>query len=90
MDGWAKGRDPNTAFSATWSFGPGEHFPNDAVHGAYRREYNARPALRLVRPLTRDYRRARAIVSRKVSHTSAICWSVNALKNGSAKVRADT
>ena len=29
----------------------GEHFPDDAAHCRYRREYNTRPALRLIRPL---------------------------------------
>ncbi len=63
VDGWAKDRDPNTAFSASvaplpfhqmsrYPYGPGEHFPNDAGHEAYRRQYNTRPALRLLRPLT--------------------------------------
>jgi hypothetical protein len=63
VDGWAKDRDPNTAFGTTveplpfhgmsvYPYPPGEHFPNDAEHEKYRREYNTRPALRLVRPLT--------------------------------------
>ncbi len=65
VDGWAKDRDPNTAFSGTveplpfhqmtrYPYGPAEHFPNDAVHEQYRREYNTRPALRLLRPLTEE------------------------------------
>ena len=28
-----------------------ENYPNDAAHDRYRREYNTRPALRLIRPL---------------------------------------
>jgi tetratricopeptide (TPR) repeat protein len=62
VDGWAKDRDPNTAFSASveplpfhqmsqYPYGTGEHYPNDAAHEEYRREYNTRPALRLLRPL---------------------------------------
>jgi tetratricopeptide (TPR) repeat protein len=62
VDGWAKDRDPNTAYSTTveplpfhamtrYPYPANEHYPNDAVHEAYRREYNTRPALRLLRPL---------------------------------------
>ena len=62
VDGWAKDRDPNTAFSATveplpfhgmsrYPYPPSEHFPNDAAHEAWRHEYNTRPALKLIRPL---------------------------------------
>jgi Flp pilus assembly protein TadD len=62
VDGWAKDRDPNTAFSTTveplpfhgmtrYPYPAGEHFPDDAPHEQYRREYNTRPALRLIRPL---------------------------------------
>jgi hypothetical protein len=28
-----------------------EHFPQDELHRRYQRDYNTRPALRLVRPL---------------------------------------
>jgi hypothetical protein len=63
VDGWAKDGDPNTAFSTTveplpfhgmsvYPYPPGERFPGDPVHERYRREYNTRPALRLVRPLS--------------------------------------
>lgn len=62
VDGWAKDRDPNTAYSATveplpfhamsrYPYPANEHFPNDPAHERYRREYNTRPALRLIRPL---------------------------------------
>jgi tetratricopeptide (TPR) repeat protein len=62
VDGWAKDRDPNTAFSSTveplpfhgmsiYPYPPAEHFPADPAHEQYRREYNTRPALRLIRPL---------------------------------------
>jgi tetratricopeptide (TPR) repeat protein len=63
VDGWAKDRDPNTAFSQTveplpfhgmsrYPYPATEHFPDDVDHLRYRREYNTRPALRLLRPLT--------------------------------------
>jgi tetratricopeptide (TPR) repeat protein len=62
VDGWAKDRDPNTAFSnnveplpfhgmSRYPYPANEHFPDDEAHARYRREYNTRPALRLVRPL---------------------------------------
>lgn len=62
VDGWAKDRDANTAYSQTveplpfhamsaYPYGRNEHFPQDAVHERYRREYNTRPALRLIQPL---------------------------------------
>ena len=62
VDGWAKDRDANTAYSATvaplpfhgmssYPYPPGEHFPMDAAHRQYLQSYNTRPALRLLRPL---------------------------------------
>jgi hypothetical protein len=62
VDGWAKDRDPNTAFGTTveplpfhamtrYPYPENEHFPNDPSHEAWRRQYNTRPALRLLRPL---------------------------------------
>ena len=62
VDGWAKDADANTAYSQTveplpfhamsqYPYKDGEHFPDDAVHQQYRRQYNTRPALRLIRPL---------------------------------------
>jgi hypothetical protein len=62
VDGWAKDRDANTAFSQTveplpfhamtsYPYSPREHYPADAAHEAYRKQYNTRPALRLIRPL---------------------------------------
>jgi tetratricopeptide (TPR) repeat protein len=62
VDGWAKDRDPNTAFSSTvqplpfhgmsqYPYPASEHFPQDAVHDSYQRTYNTRPALVLVPPL---------------------------------------
>jgi hypothetical protein len=67
VDGWAKDRDPNTAFSASveplpfhqmsrYPYPAGEQYPDDAVHNEYRRQYNTRPALRLLRPLSGDVR----------------------------------
>jgi tetratricopeptide (TPR) repeat protein len=63
VDGWAKDRDPNTAFGGTveplpfhamsrYPYPAAEHFPDDEAHERYRREYNTRPALRLIRELS--------------------------------------
>jgi hypothetical protein len=63
VDGWAKDADPNTAFSqsveplpfhamSAYPYRANEHFPDDPLHRAYLVEYNTRPALRLLRPLT--------------------------------------
>jgi tetratricopeptide (TPR) repeat protein len=63
VDGWAKDADANTAFSQSvlplpfhamsrYPYPAGEHFPDDAEHERYQREYNTRPALRLIRPLS--------------------------------------
>jgi hypothetical protein len=62
VDGWAKDRDANTAFSQTveplpfhsmsaYPYPPGEQYPADEFHQQYRKEYNTRPALKLLRPL---------------------------------------
>jgi tetratricopeptide (TPR) repeat protein len=62
VDGWAKDADANTAFSQSveplpfhamsrYPYPAGEHFPADEAHRAYRKHYNTRPALRLIRPL---------------------------------------
>ncbi|HLJ14482.1 MAG TPA: tetratricopeptide repeat protein [Bryobacteraceae bacterium] len=62
VDGWAKDRDANTAFSASveplpfhgmsrYPYPVTEHYPDDPVHRRYAQEYNTRPALRLIRPL---------------------------------------
>jgi len=62
VDGWAKDADANTAFSQTvlplpfhgmssYPYPAGEHYPTDELHEEYQREYNVRPALRLLRPL---------------------------------------
>ena len=58
VDGWAKDADANTAYSQTveplpfhgmsgYPYGAGEFFPQPG----YRKEFNTRPALRLLRPL---------------------------------------
>jgi tetratricopeptide (TPR) repeat protein len=62
VDGWAKDADANTAFSQTvlplpfhgmtsYPYPAAEHYPQDQTHQDYLREYNTRPALRLIRPL---------------------------------------
>ena len=62
VEGWAKDRDANTAFSQSvdplpfhgmsrYPYPAAEHYPNDADHQEYLRKYNTRPALRLIRPL---------------------------------------
>jgi hypothetical protein len=62
VDGWAKDGDANTAFSqsvlplpfhgmSSYPYPAGEHYPTDATHTEYRRDYLTRPALRLIRPL---------------------------------------
>jgi Flp pilus assembly protein TadD len=62
VDGWAKDRDANTAFSQSveplpfhrmskYPYGPDERFPDTPEHAAWRAKYNTRPALQLIRPL---------------------------------------
>jgi hypothetical protein len=62
VDGWAKDRDPNTAYGTSvlplpfhamsrYPYPAGEHFPDDPAHRRYQRQYNTRPALRLIRSL---------------------------------------
>jgi hypothetical protein len=62
VDGWAKDADANTAFSQSvlplpfhamsrYPYPANEHFPDDAAHQTYQREYLTRPALRLLRPM---------------------------------------
>jgi hypothetical protein len=62
VDGWAKDRDPNTAFSSAveplpfhgmsrYPYPAGETFPSGPAHTGYRKEYNTRPALQLLRSL---------------------------------------
>jgi len=58
VDGWAKDRDPNTAFSSSvqplpfhgmsrYPYPVTEHYPRDAAHDEYQRSYNTRPAQEL-------------------------------------------
>lgn len=62
VEGWAKDRDANTAYSQTveplpfhgmsrYPYPSSERYPDDEFHNQYRRKYNTRPALRLLRPL---------------------------------------
>jgi tetratricopeptide (TPR) repeat protein len=62
VDGWAKDRDANTAYSQNveplpfhgmsgYPYPASERFPRTPRHNEWRREYNTRPALRLLRPL---------------------------------------
>jgi len=62
VDGWAKDRDPNTAFSSTVSPLPfhgmsrypypvTEHYPRDAAHDDYQRSFNTRPAAAVIKPM---------------------------------------
>lgn len=62
VDGWAKDGDANTGHSQTveplpfhgmsqYPYPEGEAYPSDPEHEAYRKEYNTRPALRILRPL---------------------------------------
>jgi hypothetical protein len=62
VDGWAKDRDANTAYSQSvepmpfhamsrYPYPPNEHFPSDAIHNEYRKQYNTRTAVTLVSPL---------------------------------------
>jgi hypothetical protein len=65
VDGWAKDRDANTAYSQNveplpfhamsgYPYSGRESYPRDGMHDRYRREYNTRPALRLIRPLVEE------------------------------------
>jgi Flp pilus assembly protein TadD len=62
VDGWAKDRDANTAFSQTvaplpfhgmsgYPYKATEKFPDDEAHRAYQREWNTRPARQILQPL---------------------------------------
>jgi hypothetical protein len=62
VDGWAKDRDANTAFSASveplpfhamsrYPYPPGEYYPRDPVHDSYQHTWNTRPAKPLMPPL---------------------------------------
>jgi len=59
VDGWAKDADPNTAFSQSveplpfhamsrYPYPNTEQFPGDQQHETYRKQYNTRPALKLL------------------------------------------
>ena len=62
VDGWAKDRDANTAFSQSveplpfhgmsrYPYPVSEHFPSTESHKKWRADYNTRPAIRTLRPL---------------------------------------
>jgi len=63
LDGWAKDRDPNTTQAleveplpfhgmSGYPYRPDEHFPDGAAHRAWRAEWNTRPALDWIRPVS--------------------------------------
>jgi hypothetical protein len=67
VDGWAKDADANTAFSqsvlplpfhgmSSYPYPAAEAYPGDEQHQQYLRDYNTRPALRLIRPLRQGTR----------------------------------
>ena len=73
VDGWAKDRDANTAFSqstdplpfhamSSYPYPANEHYPMTPENRTYRTMYNTRPGLRLIRPLTGDRTRQPARV----------------------------
>ncbi len=62
VDGWAKDRDANTAFSQSveplpfhemsrYPYPESEKFPSTESHTKWRKDYNTRPALRTLRPM---------------------------------------
>ena len=62
VDGWAKDRDANTAFSQTveplpfhgmsgYPYKATEKYPDDETHRAYQREWNTRPATQILKSL---------------------------------------
>jgi len=62
LDGWAKDRDPNTVEAlyveplpfhgmSGYPYAPGEHFPDDAEHRAWRAEWNTGEAKLWIPPL---------------------------------------
>jgi tetratricopeptide (TPR) repeat protein len=64
VDGWAKDADANTAFSqsvlplpfhgmSSYPYPAGEQYPRDQAHADYIHDYLTRPALRLIRPLSK-------------------------------------
>jgi tetratricopeptide (TPR) repeat protein len=65
VDGWAKDRDANTAFSQSveplpfhgmsrYPYPAAETYPDDEAHREFVRQYLTRPALRLIRPLVAE------------------------------------
>jgi tetratricopeptide (TPR) repeat protein len=78
VDGWAKDADANTAYSqsveplpfhamSAYPYPASERFPDDAAHRRWRKAYNTRPALqllRLLRPLPAAAATARVAAAR--------------------------
>lgn len=67
VDGWAKDRDANTAYSQTveplpfhnmssYPYPAPEAYPSDSAHQRYQEEWNTRPARRLIAPLVTERR----------------------------------
>lgn len=65
VDGWAKDRDANTAYSQTveplpfhgmsaYPYPAAEHFPSDRLHQSWREKYNTRPAVTLIPSLVAE------------------------------------
>ncbi len=63
VDGWSKDGDANTAFADSveplpfhgmsgYPYAAREHYPTDQAHRQYLREYNTRPAVKFIWPLT--------------------------------------
>ena len=63
LDGWAKDRDPNTVEAlhveplpfhgmGSYPYGDDRAFPSGPVHQAWRKEWNTRPARKLIAPLS--------------------------------------
>lgn len=84
VDGWAKDRDANTAYSQTveplpfhgmssYPYPAWEKFPDTPAHREWRKAYNTRPALRLLRTLNEGIRdnELETVVSRRVSAAAA-------------------
>ncbi|WP_321474859.1 FG-GAP-like repeat-containing protein [uncultured Paludibaculum sp.] len=72
VDGWAKDRDANTAYSQTveplpfhgmsaYPYPAGQHYPDSAEYRDYQKLYNTRPALRLLRALHESGTRSRQV-----------------------------
>lgn len=72
VDGWAKDRDANTAYSqsvlplpfhgmSAYPYPASQHYPDSAEYREYQKQYNTRPALRLLRALHESGTRSRQV-----------------------------